>query len=117
MFTPIEALKAIAARINGEFDHPLLQKIGALNSDPLDDISTIMDNVEISTLTSCAFDFKTELTGIVIVTYHSEPHQWAIITPGDDPKLLYTEDEPEESDFMNVTRAKLVLQNYLNTLN
>lgn len=44
MFTESEAIQAIKARINGEWDDPQLTKLGALMPDTLEDIKLIIDN-------------------------------------------------------------------------
>jgi len=44
MFTHSEAIEAIKARINGEWDNPQLLRIGYLQVDTLEDIKYIIDN-------------------------------------------------------------------------
>ncbi len=43
--TPLEALEAIKARINGVWDNPQLEKIGALFTQETEDIITILSCV------------------------------------------------------------------------
>lgn len=45
-FSPVEALRAIKARIEGRFDNPDLLRVGALHTDPLDDIAMILGMVD-----------------------------------------------------------------------
>lgn len=42
-YSTSEALVAIQARINGEYDNPLLQKLGPLMIDTFDDILRIIN--------------------------------------------------------------------------
>lgn len=44
MYTPEQAIEAIKARINGEWDNPQLVKLGALMPDTLADIQHIIEN-------------------------------------------------------------------------
>lgn len=44
MFTDSQAIEAIKARINGEWDNQQLMKLGALMPDTLEDIKTILEN-------------------------------------------------------------------------
>jgi hypothetical protein len=46
-YTPKQALDAIIARINGEFDNEQLLKLGPLFLNPLDDILRICEETEI----------------------------------------------------------------------
>lgn len=43
---PIDALRAIKARIEGNFDHPALVRIGPLHTDPLQDVAVILGMVD-----------------------------------------------------------------------
>lgn len=45
MFTPEEAIAAIRARVDGVWDDPRLLKLGALMTDPMDDINRIVESV------------------------------------------------------------------------
>lgn len=44
MYTPKQAIEAINARINGEWDNEQLIKLGTLNTDTLKDIKYILQN-------------------------------------------------------------------------
>lgn len=46
MYTPLQAIEAIKARIDGVWDNPQLVKLGDLHTDRIDDISTIIDNTD-----------------------------------------------------------------------
>ena len=43
MFTPSEAIEAMKARINGEWDNPQLLKVGDLRTDSFEDIKYIIE--------------------------------------------------------------------------
>lgn len=45
--TPIQALEAIKARIEGVWDNEQLKKIGVLTIDPIDDINYILEKFDL----------------------------------------------------------------------
>jgi hypothetical protein len=44
MYTAMQGIEAINARINGEWDNEQLMKLGPLMVDPIDDIKEIIKN-------------------------------------------------------------------------
>ena len=67
MFTPAQAIEAIKARINEEWNNPQLRKLGALWSDTLEDLKQIVANTNTEPVVSVLFVKETTPDNILAV--------------------------------------------------
>ena len=87
MFTPSEAIEAMKARINGEWDNPQLLKVGDLRTDSFEDIKYIIELTDQSKP-----DYRRNHHILIIKDKHATNHlpaRFRLLANGEKKVLLF----------------------------